>query len=434
MAAEMVVGAIVSDGVSRGIHYLLGKRKERAPEGHNMERLEMAVTTLGLALERSAILPITDIWLLHRRKMLKRAYDEAMDLLHRHKRQPLQQDHDQETGVTLSFPQRWIARARKSTILLYRLGVFVEVESRLSCSDVARFERFVDSAEKFVKDVEYGISLWQHHTFRYPLERQLLLQGKTLRYTWVKGRKSRFICICPIFTEGRGVEVSLSYIYEHRKMPATFFDLDLQLRMSACSNIIGTAISCLEYLASQFKIATKLGLGEIHLLSSLQDSLSHSNTPSRWRQQAIAHNTEIFFRPDPICCTNNVISSSASSLGVPESVIYFDFGYYVSAVEYILPSSTDEIVSMNSPPLYLEVILEPHFSWFQKQEIILEFDQGQREHIDGSIHHLDALLRSKAIEYVVRRPAHVEAECHLYWNSPHGYVFRTVPTHSFHIN
>ncbi|CAN6180243.1 unnamed protein product [Urochloa humidicola] len=379
--AEMVAGAIFQEAVSRGLSYALGKRKERAPEGHSEERLEMAVAKLGLALERSVKLPMIDVWLIHRRKMLKRAYDEAANLLLNHKRrQSLQRDH--------SVPKRWFAasQTRKFSILS-RLGIFgEEAEPRLSCSDVARFERFTEWADEFVKDVESGISLWQHHTFRYPLERQLL-EGKTLTYDMVKGSQSRRICIWPICSEGRGVEVYLYYSYEDRKMPVTFFDLDLKLRMSACTDIIGTAISCFQYLSSQFKIVTKLALGEIHQLSYLQDRLSHSHAPPLgWNHEAIVYNSKSS-RPDPICCTNKVVSTSVSSLGVPEPVVKFDFEWYVSAVEHILPSSssTDVVVGMNSPPLYLEIILWPHSAWGQhKQEIVLEFEEKQ-EHIDGSL-------------------------------------------------
>ncbi|CAL5079715.1 unnamed protein product [Urochloa decumbens] len=411
--AEMVAGAIFQEGVSRSLSHLLGKRKERTPEGHSEERLEMAVTKLGLALERSVKLPMIDVWLIHRRRMLKRAYDEAANLLLNCKRESLQRDHSS---------QRWFAQTRKFSILS-RLGLFGEGESRLSCSDLARFERFAEWADEFVKDVESGISLWQHHTFRYPLERQLL-EGKTLTYEMVKGSQSRRICIWPICSEGRGVEVYLYYSYEDRKMPVTFFDLDLKLRMSACTDIIGTAISCFQYLACQFKIATKLALGEIHELSYLQDRLSHSHAPPLgWNHDAIVYNSKSS-RPDPICCTNKVVSSSVSSLRVPEPVVKFDFGWYVSAVEHILPSSTtDEVVGMNSPPLYLEIILWPHSAWgHQKQEIVLEFE-GKEEHVDGSVEHMDAILWSKAIEYVVSQPDDVEAEYKVRCTSPHGYAF-----------
>ncbi|XP_062188118.1 uncharacterized protein LOC133891418 [Phragmites australis] len=410
---EMVVGAVVQEGVSRSISYVLGKRKERTSGGHIAERLEMALTTLGLALEMSAKLPITDVWLLHRRKMLKRAYDEAADLLNRHKQQALQQDQE-DTGVTSSsFPKRWLACARKPSILSL-IGLRTD-ETRLSCSDVGRFEMFADWADKFVKKVVYGISLRRHHTFRYPLIRQLL-EGKTLRYEKVQGSQSRRICIWPIPSEGRGVEVYLYYSYEDRKMPAKFFDLDLLLRISECTDIVGTAISCLQQLASQFNIATEYVIGEIILLSSLQ-GISHSDAlPWEWRQEIIVENAK-FLRPDPICCTNNAVSSCVPSLGLPEPVVEFYFTCYVSAVEYILHSSTDE-VGMNSPPLYLDIKLLPHCDlWGPQKQISLRFE-GKEENIDGSIQHTEAMLRSKAIDYLVRQPG--DADYQMVWSSPHG--------------
>jgi hypothetical protein len=47
--------------------------------GHNIERLAVAHTELELALERSARMPITDVSLLRRRKLLKRAFKECGD-------------------------------------------------------------------------------------------------------------------------------------------------------------------------------------------------------------------------------------------------------------------------------------------------------------------------------------------------------------------
>lgn len=43
----------------------------------------MAASELELALERSTKLPITDVSLLQRRKMIERGYDEAMELLNK---------------------------------------------------------------------------------------------------------------------------------------------------------------------------------------------------------------------------------------------------------------------------------------------------------------------------------------------------------------
>jgi hypothetical protein len=92
--AEMVGSAIVQEGMSRAVSFMLGKYMEKASEGHNAERLEMALSELEFALERTAKLPITEASLLRRRKLLKRGYVEGIDLLKKHKLQ----DHQERPG------------------------------------------------------------------------------------------------------------------------------------------------------------------------------------------------------------------------------------------------------------------------------------------------------------------------------------------------
>jgi uncharacterized protein YbcC (UPF0753/DUF2309 family) len=69
--------------VGRISSFELGKRKDKASEGHSIERLEMC--SLNWNLLRSVKLPITDVSLLCRRKVLKHANVEGRNLLHKHK-------------------------------------------------------------------------------------------------------------------------------------------------------------------------------------------------------------------------------------------------------------------------------------------------------------------------------------------------------------
>jgi hypothetical protein len=62
--AEMVGSADVQEAVGRISSFKLGKRKDKASEGHSIERLEMALSELGFSLEKSVKLPITDVSLL----------------------------------------------------------------------------------------------------------------------------------------------------------------------------------------------------------------------------------------------------------------------------------------------------------------------------------------------------------------------------------
>nr|CAB3456745.1 unnamed protein product [Digitaria exilis] len=98
--AEIVGSVLVQEGLSKAVSFVLGKREEKASEAVNAERLEMAVSELAFALERTAKLPVTDVSLLHRRKMIRRAYLEGTELLNKHRssQQPLQVQGQEEIG------------------------------------------------------------------------------------------------------------------------------------------------------------------------------------------------------------------------------------------------------------------------------------------------------------------------------------------------
>ena len=182
----MATSAVVQETVSRVSSFIFNKHEEKVSKGHNLERLEMAHTELELAIERSSKLPITDVALLRRRKILKRALNECGDVLLRYKLQAIE-DEESQQGVMVthpSFPKR-IAYATKSSIA-HLFGLAKDGPSGL---DVQRFEWFAGCAGKLVKDLESGCSLWQY-TFSNPLTRQLL-EGKTLWYEMEKGTIQR---------------------------------------------------------------------------------------------------------------------------------------------------------------------------------------------------------------------------------------------------
>ncbi|TVU40819.1 hypothetical protein EJB05_14298, partial [Eragrostis curvula] len=85
--AEMVGTALAQEVVSRAVSFVLGNIEKASQDhkAHKAERLEIAVSELEFALERTGKLPITDLSLLHRRKMFKRAYIEGTGLLNKHK-------------------------------------------------------------------------------------------------------------------------------------------------------------------------------------------------------------------------------------------------------------------------------------------------------------------------------------------------------------
>lgn len=171
--------ALVQEAVSRAISSVLGRLEEKDSQRHIRERLQMAANELELALERSAKLPITDVSLLQRRKMIKCAYLEAAQLLDK---------HEQEALVPAGQEGKVLGTKRKHWIIS---GVMSQATSSLcglKMEDVRRFERFADCAGKFVRDVESGCSL-RHYTFCNPLVRHLL-EGKTFKHEMEQGSNS----------------------------------------------------------------------------------------------------------------------------------------------------------------------------------------------------------------------------------------------------
>ncbi|RCV09337.1 hypothetical protein SETIT_2G019400v2 [Setaria italica] len=411
--AEMVGSAVVQEAEGRISSFVFGKRKGKASEGHSLERLDMALSELEFALERSAKLPITDVSLLCRRKVLKHAYVEGRNLLNKHKGR-LQQE-GQEIGRV----------CRGLNLSLSLIGLKKDESPCLSCSDVKRFEWFADCASKFVRDMESGCSLRQY-TFCNPLVRHLL-QGKMLEYEVVQRDLLRRFHIWPISLEERGVEAELAYRYDDRKMPHKSFQLRLMLRLSESTDIIGIAIECLQSLESQH--VTRSAMGELTLLRDLQfgKDISHKYAlPWVGIQESHTQDTWIF-RPDPICCksngqesfSNNIISST-----FPEQVIFVAFRCYVSALEYSLCHSSSVEASRNAmkdraSPLQVTSCCAPHFGedlQLQESSCAHEVLGSTFKHKIGSIQEMEEMVRTKA----ARQP---EQSYSALWLSAHGSAY-----------
>jgi hypothetical protein len=142
--AGILGSAVLQEAISRVSSVIFRKHEEKVSRKNNMERLEMAHTELELAIERSGKLPITDVSLLRRRKILKRAFIECGVVLYRCK---LQAQDDEEIkrrvpAADSSFPKR-IARATKSSIAYF---LTTGKDDPSSC-DVGRFAWLADVPE-----------------------------------------------------------------------------------------------------------------------------------------------------------------------------------------------------------------------------------------------------------------------------------------------
>ncbi|KAK3126497.1 hypothetical protein QOZ80_7AG0557500 [Eleusine coracana subsp. coracana] len=353
MAAEMLGSALVQEAVSRVSSFVFSKREERAPLEHIVERLEMALSELEFTLERSAKLPITDVALLRRRKLFKRAYEEASDVLNKHKPPSVKASEDQAQS--------------KGAV-------------NLSCYYVGRLEWLADHAGKFAKP------------------------SSTKRET---GRFTRRFFIWPMCFEDRGVEAVLSYLFEDRETPpggGRGFQLVLALRLSESTDIAGTAVKCLRSLASQFRITVaEFATGEIALLhtSDLQGEISDSYAPP-WMgiHEDYTQDTR-FCRPDPTCCCepDNGRGQPCFRTKFPEGVIFTSFRCCIPAEEYsplFIGSSADEGMGARDRILELAAAVAPHGQWDDdglQEGYALEIIGGREERRNGSMQEIAGVAK-----------------------------------------
>ncbi|TVU40774.1 hypothetical protein EJB05_14251, partial [Eragrostis curvula] len=410
----MVVSAVVHEGVNRAVSFVLGNREGMASKEHKMERLEMAVSFLKVALERSGNLPITEVSMLHLRKRLESFYIEGRLLLNKLKGQ-----EEGGQGVTrlYNFPRRFLSLARN---LLPSSLLGFNVDRSLSLSDdvVQRFEQRAGYARGFLSTLESRCSLWDFRFCPYPLTRRLL-QGTTLGYLLIQGSQTPvgIVLVWPIRSVDRGVEVSIIYKYKcDARLPGKSFCLFLILRLSESTDIVGIASNCLRALTSQFKLVTRSAIGEVTQIPTYVQE-------HKYRLPRLLREASKTWRPDPLCCTANEWSNGATTSELshlfPEPVIYVHFQCYVSALKYS-PRSTRYVVR-DWPPLKLTTTFSPHTPVHDNQwegVAVVETTTNVWEQRAGGIEQVGEMVRSKAIECLVRQPK--LKNYHVYWASRHG--------------
>ncbi|KAL6639695.1 hypothetical protein ACP70R_022517 [Stipagrostis hirtigluma subsp. patula] len=409
-----VASALAQAGVSSASSYLSSKLEEKMAGAHLIAKLEMSLSRLEFALEVSRKLPITYVSLLRRVQMLRSAYIEGTNLLNKHKLRKPEEYQSIGHAVTSYRPFLvWICRA-KNVPLSSSLVAALNKEC-LSASAVQIFEWYAACADRFVTDVEFGNPLRHDDAFRYPLVRPLL-EGRTLMYEMAQGSKKCQFFLWPRHLEARGVEAYSRYVYSDKESVEESIHLFMILRLSEDTDIIGIAIKSLRYYASQLNIVSESAMGELATLSHWRDvSAMYPETADRI--QEIFPNGSECYRPDPICCTSNDVSSH-SLPGVPESVILIDFTCCISRPEYILHNSTLTHGVGRNIPLLLGVFFTPHMTWSCQEQVALCYGD-KREHIGGGDMELvEDMLRLKAVDCVEHKPEPMEYK--LSWQSPHG--------------
>jgi len=176
----MVASTLAQEGVSRVFSSISAKFDDRASRAHNVRRLDIALSRMEYAFERTAKMPITCVFLLRRWKMLMSAYNEGVDLLNKHKLPAALEGHAETGQVVVRSSYYYLQRIAGAAYFSFSSLAGLNKQC-LSSSAVQIFEGYADSADKFVADVESACPLRRDTFFPYPFVRKLL-QGRSLIY------------------------------------------------------------------------------------------------------------------------------------------------------------------------------------------------------------------------------------------------------------
>jgi len=360
--------------------------------------------------------------------MFSRAYNEGVDLLNKHKLPAALEGHA-ETGQVVVRSSYYYLR-RIATAAYFSLSSLAGLnEQCLSSSVVQIFEGYADSAGKFVADVESACPLLRDTFSPYPFVRKLL-QGRYVSYhKRVKGSHVLWFNIRPEVLEGRGVEAYLRYeCFDPQRLDKSF-SLDLRLRLSESTDVVGTAIDCLRSCISLLNLPAQdaVVMRELTQLCNLQDisdSFVGFEKDYAWFSK--------FVRRDPLCCQRNghgpsVNGTNSSELShlFQEQTIYFRFSCFVSALEYNLPSASDEAggrnIVVDRTPLKLEVHFAPHDDPIGNSFVLEAMGSKNERFPFGSIEQTVDMTRSRSVEFLIRQP---EVKHYMVpWISRHGSAY-----------
>jgi len=302
----------------------------------------------------------------------------------------------------------------------------------LSSSVVQIFDWYEGCGGEFVADVHYGCPLRRDTFFRYPFVRQLL-QVKSLIYKRVKGSQRLWFTISPQVLEGRGLEALLRFECFDAERLDKSFRLFLMLRISESTDIIGTAIDCVRSSASLLNIPPRDAIIGylITQVRNLQD-ISDSYAPTSVRFEEHFAFLGPLLRPDPLCCQRdghgpsaNSTNSSGLSHLFQEQTIYFNFSCYVSALEYKLPSASDEAggrnIMVDRTPLKLKVGFTPHGDRIGNSFVSEAIGSKNEDFPFGSIEQTVDMTRSRSVEFLIHQPEMKDYV--VYWHSRHGSAY-----------
>uniref|UniRef100_N1R4E6 Uncharacterized protein n=1 Tax=Aegilops tauschii TaxID=37682 RepID=N1R4E6_AEGTA len=444
--AEMVKSAIVAEAVNRIISGIAptSKIEDKTYGGSSgdggIERLEMARIKMEAALQTSNKWQITDTSIFHWRKKVKHFAQDCDDEARRCRQLFREEDEAEQAARKSSFPRR-VAHTTKTFISSFiRRGNDHCSAGRVTAAAVRRFERLADDASEFMRYVQLG-GTPRHHLFFDPLIGHIFA-GKTLTYQVLHpGGQYHFLRIRSVGFNDRGLEATITYIYEDRKVPKNNFTLGVMMRLSESTDIIGTTVKCLRLVTPHFKCTADVVIREItHLPTQDFSYFAHVQHCDH-----IHRTLTEWFRPDPLCCQgydHDVVPSSHGGSNCnngggnkfrfssifPESVCQVFLLRPMSLSEYLSGSTIvtghDDTSSLeNFVPLKLGILLLPHDSLEDPKSPcpateVIDGEKQPLTHVNVHPDQLDKILLPKAIDYL-----HHNDEAMTYqvcWRSNHG--------------
>lgn len=384
---EMVVQTLVDKVVNRAVSFVFRLCEEKPSQEDLMKRLVTAHDDLELKVERSNRLPITETTLLRRRMEIKQAFQECHDLI---SNLELRQDEGAPSPP-------------KKTKSLFVLDTN---KNLLRSSDVTKFERSVEKADRLLRDLKDGFTLAQYRFYLSPLVTKLL-QGRALWYKEEQGSQGRSLMVHTCPSEEHGMLAMLGFKHKDLKRPMTYVYFTVTLRLTESTDIIGITAECLKSLQSlgpQFTSLADLAIGEVAQISS---QVLVSPWPWQYTKVDLAKFGRIC-RQDPFCCKadgiyscENKVVPSELTRRFPEPVIAMGFNCHIPAPR---SSSTITRAHRNTRPhLMLTISCTPHCS-----NAFLS---------DRSLQQAEEAIQTEAIESFIQQP---NRPYKMYWFSAHG--------------
>ncbi|CAL5077151.1 unnamed protein product [Urochloa decumbens] len=430
---EIITSAVVQETVSKVISGLVQnyEEKEESNLSTNLERLEMAHIRLEAALGTSDRWQIKEASLLRWRGKLKRVAQECDDMLQKCK-QRIQEDEQTEQGVrNSSFPSR-IVHATKSFVS----SIINCDNKKLRGSVVRRFEWFADGAIEFLRFVELGGTPHSHISF-YSLVNNLFA-GKELHHKTVGGNQhpSSQLWLTPFGIAEHGTEASLIFIQTDDSSSVENIYFSVVLQISESTDIVGTAIQCLQLFAPYFKCTVENVRKQLAQLptqclswmpyvhSNQTELISFQNHASRW------------IRPKPSCCKKHN-QHELRHISNPDMVVLSD-DFLEPVIEVNLQcqvslslykkqrtSQFEDIISLQDSSYQAGIYFAPHRSLGdilpanRSSELAAILGEEQHcLHADITLEQLEEIMLTKAIDYFHQN---AEATIHkMIWKSKHS--------------